>query len=175
MPRSHLLTLLLMVPWVGAPAQQLAELAPGARVRIEAPGVVAGRYSGTVLSRTPDTVVVASSAASIVRVPVSSLTSEEVSRGKSRSRGAMNGVPWGAGVGLVFGLLTSGVSGDAGYGSKGEYLAFNVAAGAIWGALIGAIAGAERWDSFHLPRRTSLLLPVAPDRGGLAVRLVVEH
>jgi hypothetical protein len=165
-----------------AGAQPFSELAPGARVRIRAPGIVAGRYTGTVLSRTADTLVVASSAAAVARVPVSSLTSVEVSRGKSRSRGALKGIAWGAPIGLVVGLLAAAaLSSDPNYGgleetSKGEFVAQSFAGGAIWGAIIGAIAGSERWDRYDLPTRTSLLFPIIPGGGaGLGVRVAVGH
>jgi hypothetical protein len=167
------LVLVLLAPLTSTDAQQLSEVAPGARVRIRAPGVVAGRYTGTVLSRTADTIAIASSGASSVRVPVASLTSVEVSRGKSRSRGAIKGAAWGAGIGLIFGVLTTGISDDVGYGSEGEYLAANLVGGAFWGALIGAIAGSERWDRYDLPARSSLVLPVTPGRFGVGVRLEV--
>jgi hypothetical protein len=169
------LTLVIAVPWSSTPAQPLAEVAPGARVRIQAPGIVAGRYAGTVLARTPDTLVVASAAAGAVRVPIASLTSVEVSRGRSRSLGAMKGAAWGAGIGLAIGLVTAGVADDQGYGSGGEYVVFNALGGAVWGAIIGAIAGSERWDRYDLSRRTSLVLPRPGHSPGLGLRVAIER
>jgi hypothetical protein len=117
--REIVVSVLLLgsLPLATVGAQPLSELAPGARVRIRAPGIVAGRYTGTVLSRTADTLVVASSAAAAARVPVSSLTSVEVSRGKSRSRGVLKGIAWGAPIGLAVGLLAAAsLSSDPDYG-----------------------------------------------------------
>ena len=172
--------LLALLPLATADAQPLSELAPGARVRIRAPGIVAGRYTGTVLSRTADTLVVASSAAASVRAPISSLTSVEVSRGKSRSRGALKGIAWGAPIGLGAGLLTAAaLSSDPDYGgldgvSKGEFVGQALVGGAIWGAIIGAIVGSERWDRYDLPARTSLLFPITPGGGArLGARVAV--
>jgi hypothetical protein len=173
------LLLLQSLPLASAGAQPLSELAPGARVRIRAPGIVAGRYTGTVLSRTADTLVVASSAAASARVPVSSLTSVEVSRGKSRSRGAFKGIAWGASIGLGVGLLTAAaLSSDPSYGgpdgqSKGELVAQALGGGAVWGVIIGAIVGSERWVRYDLPARTSLF-PITPGGGArLGVRVAV--
>jgi hypothetical protein len=180
--REIVVSVLLLgsLPLATVGAQPLSELAPGARVRIRAPGIVAGRYTGTVLSRTADTLVVASSAAAAARVPVSSLTSVEVSRGKSRSRGVLKGIAWGAPIGLVVGLLAAAaLSSDPDYGgleetSKGEFVAQSFAGGAIWGAIIGAIAGSERWDRYDLPTRTSLWRPITPGGGArLGVRVAV--
>ncbi|MFN2566738.1 MAG: hypothetical protein ABR499_17210, partial [Gemmatimonadaceae bacterium] len=122
---AGLLVLLPFLPLDAARAQQFSELAPGARVRIQAPGIVAGRYTGTVLSRTTDTLVVASSAAASARVPITALTSVEVSRGRSRSRGALKGIAWGGSIGLGIGLVAAALSESEDYGpgeSKAELI-----------------------------------------------------
>ena len=68
-----------------APARaQLTEIQPGARVRIAAPGIVAGRYVGTVLTRSADTVELGAPGTSPIKVPIARITSVEVSRGSSR-------------------------------------------------------------------------------------------
>ena len=74
---------------------QLTEVQPGARVRVEAPGIVAGRYVGTVLTRTADTVVVGNPHAVPLRIPFARITAIEISRGKSRTEGAISGIKWG--------------------------------------------------------------------------------
>jgi hypothetical protein len=172
-------TLLLvpLVPLTTAAAQQLSEVAPGARVRLRAPGVVAGRYSGTVLSRTADTLVVARTGGAPVRVPVSSLTSVEVSRGESRLMGAGKGALWGGAIGLGIGFLAAaaGEEDDFDGDSDGEVVIGSALGGAIWGVIIGAIVGSERWDRYDLPTRTSLVLPVQPGRFGLGLRVAVGH
>lgn len=148
------------------------EALPGARVRIAAPGVLAGRYVGTVLSRSADTIVVANSAGAQVRVPVTSMSSIEVSRGKSRMAGFTRGIAWGAPIGAGFGLLSmSAVDGtDQGDGEtwgQGEWVAYSALSGAIWGGLIGAIVGRERWDAYSAQGRVS----VVPRGGGVRVGL----
>jgi hypothetical protein len=174
MRRLRVVAVASLLPFATGRAQQLSELAPGARVRIQAPGVVAGRFTGTVLSRTADTLVVASSSSSSARVPISSLTSVEVSRGRSRSRGALKGVAWGAGIGLAIGLVAAGSSSSSDYASgesDSELIVGATGGGAIWGAIIGAIAGSEHWDRYELPRRTSLFVPIRHARPGLGVRI----
>lgn len=163
----------LLLTAVGA--QPLSEVAPGARVRIRAPGIVAGRYTGTVLSRTSDTIVVASSAAASVRVPVGSLTSVEVSRGRSRARGAGKGALWGGGIGIGLGVLAAAAGSAEDYGgeSDAEVITGSILGGAIWGALIGAIVGSERWERYDLPARTSLRLPAAPGRIAVALAVAI--
>ena len=144
-------------------AGQYAEVLPGARVRITAPGVVAGRYVGTVLSRPADTVVVANSGGAQVRVPIASMTSLEVSRGKSRMAGFTRGLMWGAPIGLGFGLVTMSTvdgtdQGDGQTWGQGEWAAYSALSGAIWGGIIGAVVGRERWDAY-LPQARVGVMP----------------
>lgn len=74
----------------GAPASPtFPEVVPGARIRLEAPNLVAGKFEGTVLERSGDTVVVASGPAVRVRIPLDAMTALAVSRGKSRGAGAV--------------------------------------------------------------------------------------
>jgi hypothetical protein len=155
--------------------QQLAEQpAPGARVRLRAPGVVAGRYTGTVLSRTPDTLVVGRSVATFVRVPVSALTSLEVSRGKSRSRGALRGAALCAPIfGAVLGLVADDPPGRSAVAGRVQVVAAGALMGGLGGAIAGAIMPSERWHRYDLPARTSLLLPVTPGPARAGVRIAV--
>jgi len=159
---SAVITLLSMhVHLLGAQAP-LGELQPGARVRVEAPGIVAGRYKGTVLTRTGDTLTLGGPSSAPVRLPLDRLTSVAISRGKSRSAGAVRGIAWGAPIGLLMGVLAVGLAEDCtnctDEPSDGEAVALGTLGGALWGAGIGAIIGRERWERFQLPTRTSLLL-----------------
>jgi hypothetical protein len=148
-----------------APAQaQLTEIQPGARVRIAAPGIVAGRYVGTVLTRSADTVELGAPGTSPIKVPIARITSVEVSRGSSRMLGAGRGVMWGAPIGLVIGIVAAAGTDADPYcydycSTSGSYKAGIVAgstvAGALWGAGIGAIVGRERWERFEIAPRTS--------------------
>lgn len=158
-----------------AQSARYPEVLPGARVRVTAPGVLAGRYVGTVLTRSSDTIIVANSAGAQVRVPIASMTSLEVSRGKSRMAGFRRGLLWGAPVGLGLGLATMSVADDTDRGDgstwgQGEWIAYNTVAGAFWGGVIGALIGRERWDAYATQPRVSLM-PIGPRFGvGLAFR-----
>jgi hypothetical protein len=160
-PSIAVCALLLALAGTAASAgAQLTELQPGARVRVTAPGAIAGRLDVTVISRTADTLVIASPSLASVPVPISRITSLEVSRGSSRVAGALYGAMWGGAIGVGLGLLTESSYGcsDCYYdnGSRGEWvIAGGIAYGSI-GAVIGAIAGRERWESFDLARRTSV-------------------
>jgi hypothetical protein len=142
---------------------QYSEAQPGTRVRIEAPGIVAGRYEGTVLSRDNDVVRLGSPNAVPVDVPIGRITSFEISRGKSR----WAGVGRGAGVGLVTGLVLGLIAAtadeearaywDAGRRdtlSRGEIVGYGAFAGVLWGGAIGALIPKERWERFAVAPRT---------------------
>jgi hypothetical protein len=166
MRRQSILIALAIVPALALSARaQLTELQPGARVRIQAPGIVAGRFAGTVLTRTADTLVIGAPNATPVRVPIDRISSAEVSRGSSRSLGALRGVEWGAPIGLVLGLAAAATTTSADYcfdctshdnSYRTGLITEGVLGGALWGAGIGALIGRERWDRFDVAPRTSL-------------------
>jgi len=152
---------------------QWAEVQPGARVRIQSPGIVAGRLVATVLARTTDSLTVASPSSAPIAVPMAKITSIEISRGKSHSLGAIRGVEWGAPIGAALGLATMTLlgcdgCGDIGYDRAG-YVGLSTLSGVFYGSIIGAIVGRERWDAFDLPRRTSL--GITTGGAALAVRV----
>ena len=157
-----MLVLTLMLGPIAAQAQY-AEAQPGTRVRIEAPGIVAGRFEGTVLSRDNDMVRVGSPSATPVDVPINRITSFEISRGASRWAGVRRGAVIGIPIGLAFGLIAA--SGDADSrmywdaggrdtASRGAIVAYSVLAGAFWGGVVGALIPKERWEPFALTPRT---------------------
>lgn len=138
---------------------QVSEIQPGARVRITAPGIVAGRYAATVLTRTIDTVRVSAPGMAPFDIPVRSIKYLEVSRGNSRTLGAVRGVLWGGGIGLAVGMIVAATDeNNANYNSlsAGEIVAYSTLSGGFYGAIIGAIVGRERWERFEMPVRTSL-------------------
>ncbi len=173
------LVLVLLAPHAQA---QLVEAQPGARMRIQAPGIVAGRYVGTVISRTADTLVLGSPTSAPVRVPVSRITSAEVSRGNSRGLGAVQGLKWGVPIGLAVGvLLAAGTSnpddqycidncGQTDSEYKRNIIIASLFSGAFWGAGIGAIVGHERWERFDITPHTSFDVRDGRTRLGAAVR-----
>jgi hypothetical protein len=143
-------------------AAQITEVRPGVRIRFSAPGVVDGRFTATVLSRTADTIEVGAPEVASLRVPVSRITALEVSRGNSRAAGALNGIAWGAPLGLAFGLATTSVVDtctecwrDTNKPTKTVWVLSGLIDGALIGGLIGSAIGRERWDWVDLPQRSS--------------------
>jgi hypothetical protein len=153
----------------------LAEVQPGARVRVDAPGIVAGRYVGTVLTRNDDTFTIGNPTGPPISVPLARIRSLEISRGKSRADGAIRGMLWGAPIGAVSGAFAGAFSDScetcADKTSTGEAILLFTASGVLWGAGIGAIVGRERWERFDLPVRTSLRF----DRRAVSLAFVVPR
>ena len=174
--RAWLCALLLVLP-AATTSAQIAEVQPGARVRLRAPGMVAGRYTGVVLSRTGDSMTVSRAAGQAVAVSFASVTSLEILRGKSRMKGAVKGALWGGGsMALLFASLPGSAkecrSTSSGTRcinlSVGESMLIGGTGGAFWGALIGALIGAERWERAEMPARVALT-PSMDGRGAQAV------
>ncbi len=170
----------MAIPRADAQLAQLVELQPGARVRVQAPGVVAGPLEATVVARARDTVTLTTSRGARVPVPLAAITAVEVSRGRSHRDGAVNGLAWGTGVGLATGLLSAIVDDAASAacagepcatdGTPGEIVAASFMTGAALGASIGAILGAEHWERLTIPTYVT----VRPSRTGLALAVVVQ-
>ena len=149
--------------WSAAAQAQATEAQPGARVRVTAPGIVAGKYTGTVLGRDGTVVRIGSTNAMPVEIPVARITSFEISKGKSRTAGAWRGLVWGVPIGLVTGLVLAPslrtcdiTCGPAASGEKSAFIAGGAVGGALWGAVIGALVGRERWERFDIAPRASL-------------------
>ena len=158
---------------------QLAALQPGTRVRVQAPAVAAGRLEGVVLSRSRDTVTLTRSRLAPIAVPFAAITAADVYRGRSHGDGAVTGLAWGSGVGLVVGIVAA-VTYDAGSDAcgtepcdnaytPGEVVAGSLMIGTALGAGIGAIKGAERWERLTL----HTFIAVRPSRDGLVLRLAI--
>jgi hypothetical protein len=155
---------------------QSSELQPGARVRLEAPGITAARLTGTILSRAGDTLLVGGPNVAPIRVPLTSISSLEVSRGSSRMEGAKRGIAWGLPIGLVFGTIVA-ISADCNSclnpptdTERADFALASTVSGVVWGAGIGALIGRERWERFDVNPRVSF---TARDRGmGVAVSLL---
>jgi len=181
----HLRSALALLVIGAAPLHaQLTELQPGARVRVEAPGIVAGRYVGTVLSRSADTLMLGAPNAAPVAVPIGRITNAEVSRGSSRLLGAGRGIMWGVPIGLGVGVLaavssdnpdglycpySSGCGGETSGSYKAGLIVGGTVAGAAWGALIGALVGRERWERFEVTPRSAFDFRDGRTRLGVAV------
>ncbi len=156
--RPLLLALLLPAALAVGPRAsdaQLAELRPGARVRVRAPSVLAGRPEAYIAARSGDSLTLVVPNQSPYVVPLAAITSAEVSRGKSRSRGAIKGVIWGGGIGVALGLFSLGSEEedcqvDCVREEPGVWMVTSLGSGVLLGAVIGAFVGAERWERLHL-------------------------
>lgn len=171
---AHALCLLTLS--AAAASAQYAEASPGARVRLQAPGILAGRFVGTVLTRDSSALHVGSPNAQPVDVPFDRITSFEISRGKSRSAGAWRGIQWGAPIGLGLGLLLapslrecSPTCRDATSSEKSDFILAGAVSGILWGAGIGALIGRERWERFDVAPRSGVDVRTGAAR--LGVRL----
>ena len=178
-PLSVLALSIIALSGISAPARaQHTEVQPGARVRIQAPGIVAGRYVGTVLTRSADTLELGTPGTAPIKVPLARITSLELSRGSSRSLGAMRGLAWGAPIGLVLGVIAAAGTDSDPYcfdncttsgSDKVAIAAAGALGGAFWGAGIGAIVGRERWERFDMAPRSAFDLRNGRATLGLAV------
>ncbi len=158
-------------------SQDEPQVIPGDRVRVLAPSVSPDRLVGTMLAMDPDSCVLdVEGRYKPVAVPLASLTSLQVSRGK-RSL---------AGPGAVVGMLTGGIAGvslalsackvEGACRSNGEDKTVVVAlvlgvGGAALGAGVGALLGAfkkvDRWEEVPLDAIRVGPAPNAP--GGVAI------
>lgn len=161
--RAAAYSLLLLSCLAAVAAAQYTEARPGARVRLRAPGIVAGRYVGTVLTRDSGAIHLGSPTAAPVDVPFDRITVLEISRGKSRSAGAWLGIEWGAPIGLGLGLLLAPslrvcdpTCHDATASEKNNFVGVGAVSGVLWGAGIGALIGRERWERFDIAPRTGV-------------------
>lgn len=168
--------LLVALPlWASVLPAQVAELGVGTRVRLRAPDVVAGRLTGVVIARGADSLTVTRPDAAPVTLRLGQVTTLDVSRGRSRSQGALKGALWGGGVMAVLGgvMLDGGTTCDASLPnepcdewSRAERVAYGAVSGALVGAAIGAFVGSEHWQRLTLPVRVG----VAPaGRAGVRV------
>lgn len=177
------LALAILLALVAAPAPsaaaqsaepRLAEVQPGSRVRVVAPGMLAGRYVATVITRTADSLVLAAPNTVPIRLPLAAITSIEISRGSSRWLGAQRGMAIGTPIGLGLGLLLAAAAADchncsAAASNRGAWFANGLLSGVFYGAAIGALVGRERWEPFSGPWHTSMQL--REGRPSLALRL----
>jgi hypothetical protein len=132
-------------------AAQMLDVRPGARVRVTAPGLVAGRIDGTVINRTDDSIVVATTSLAQYRLGLSSLGTLEVYQGRSHGLGARNGALWGAGVMLPFAMIATIDTPRTGDAFAVVAEVETVYAGV--GAIIGSIIGADSWGAHDLAPR----------------------
>jgi hypothetical protein len=143
---------------------------PGAKVRIDAPGFTLNRTEGVILTMTPDTITIFGEGLAPLPIPRAAIRELALSSGKDHWLGAQKGtrigVEWGAGIGIV-GAALSDETCTSGYGAprtcspttftdRVAVASLVTFAGAFYGAIIGAIAGSERWDSVEMPKRATI-------------------
>ena len=143
----------------------LPGLSPGARVRIDAPGVLAGRLVTTVIARSRDTVTVRArerytrapgeERLASLAVPIDRITHVEVSRGRSRLVGAVVGAVSGAALGLAAATLDNRAPANCVLGcenrpSNSERLRDVGTIGAVAGSVVGLMLARERWRRIDL-------------------------
>jgi hypothetical protein len=189
MNRIYYCALALGVPLsgLGAQAEEPPALAAGDRVRVVAPKPVCtypeaapcyGQVVGLLQSIDSASIVIWRENGGTVRVSRAPGVRLDVSTGRgacSEHRGScvVLGLLGGAGVGAAVGLVS--VQSQGGARACGENLCeliywFTVPAGAVLGAIVGAVAGREDWEAADLPARLSVG-PAGPGRLALAVSL----
>ena len=172
--RALITALALLAAVSGAlPAQapDTSRLAEGARVRVEAPALFAGRRVGSVAAMRGDTLLLRVRDRAVA-VPLARVERIEVRRGdRRRGAGALRGMGIGLLSGIAVGLAyarideTSEPCGDGPCGiGYFIYPILGGGAGLALGGVLGAAAGWQRWERVPLPARVGL----APRRGGLA-------
>lgn len=160
-----------------ASAQVFPQVHSGSRVRVRAANVV-GEITGKITSRTDETFVIDDERGSVYTVPLAALSDLRVSRGVSRSRGALEAAVWGGGLGLGVGFLFAALP-DAAHNSGGwigtpsnaEFIQIGSGAGLVIGAALGAVGGHEQWEPLRIPAS----IAVFPLRRGLGLRLTLTR
>ena len=167
-----------LLPFAPVAAQEsafLPQLSPGVRVRIDAPGVLAGRLATTVVSRTRDSVKVRArerhepvkgeERLDYLTLALDRITFVEVSGGRSQLKGAAVGMLAGAAVGVALANMGAVVGADdnAQEVCKGNVdfcdgpRTYQAALfGATIGGFLGLFFGRERWTRVDFAPRTSL-------------------
>ena len=168
-------TMMLMLLTTVAGAQ-LPELAPGSRLKLDLTD--RRKVEGTLMSQTADSLVVAAEGAVITRLPASSVGRIQSTMGKSRGAGAKKGAKIGAIIGGSFGLVVGlAAYSDPDYrGAEAPILwgLVGAADGALYGVVIGAIAGSQNWKTvYERPFDVSVARP--PLGGGLRFGLSVRY
>ncbi len=158
--------LALLVP-VSLLAQEEAVVEPGAKVRVMAPSFSSQWLVGTLVEMRADSwVLEVEGRDSLLALPLSSVSSLEVSRGqKTRAlKGAVIGLVSGAGGGVLIGLLSD--DGPGTYPAKDRALIAGVVfsvVGGLTGLGIGYGIKVDRWETVPLDR---LRVSIVPQRDG---------
>ncbi len=164
-----LMTLMFVLPFDGS-AQAVPS--PGNRIRIkQVDGTV---LTGTLATLSPETIQLSVGAAvPTVEVPVEGIEALEISLGRQSRFGKYFGLTLAATsiAGAIIGAIAYVDTGPCswlciGPQTRGEYIAWGLAGGAIIGLPLGAIIGSqvreERWNRVALPAPTAPRLTIRP-------------
>jgi len=164
--------LLLVLSGADAGAGQATRLVPGARVRVAAPPGVPQRSTARIVAVSADTLILAD-LGGVPRqsVPLVSIASLEVSRGRTALRDAGIGFLAGAAIGAVIGAASSRPEDFLGQGA-GAVLGATLfgATGVVVGVIVGS--SHERWQRVN-PSQIGMDM-AAPREAGFAVSLSVR-
>lgn len=128
----------------------------GARVRVTAPDLARRPIIGQVLTLFPDTLLIQVSPESAREVPLASIRTLEVSRGRQRERGFLRGAAIGLGVSLALGaiaLVHDNRNPGEGVGMSFIIPVLVAPVLTLGGGLIGASQGPDRWEAVEIPPR----------------------
>jgi hypothetical protein len=158
-----LLAALLQAPATPAPLSPpaTARADSGFRVRITVEKPSKHSHVGTLVSADADSLRFTTDTSGVVAIPTGSVTRFERSRGRrsNAGRGALLGGVIGGAAGLILGIGAEADNSDWGIqiGAEGIALAtlFMGAAGAGFGALIGAASKGEHWERLTIPDRSA--------------------
>jgi hypothetical protein len=146
-----------------------AALVEGAKVRLEAPAVSAGRIQGAVAELGATALVVAVDERRVT-VPWRAITRMDVSAGERRH--ALRGLLIGAGAGAALSIVmpkcvNEGCSTEVGF--EPVFALMGALGGSAWGSLVGALVKTDDWKA------SSARLSVAPTpRRGVIVALSIS-
>lgn len=143
----------------------------GQRVRIVAPAIGSARIDGTVVEIGPDSLFVHADSPQGARVgiPVASICTADIRRGRNHALGALVGMGLGIAVlgggSAIIGALTPGCRGDECYTRESGarfYFLLGSLVGAPLGLVTGAVIGVVEWERVV----GGASMQVGADRGG---------
>jgi len=177
MARTTIATLLLLGLAVPAAAQDANTLAPGTRVRVEAPTVTDGRTTGSLASIDATVLHLTLEDGETLTVPRDAVESIEVSAGR-RSHWVR-----GSGIGALVGLAFSGTVAIIGANESdssldsldramyGAFIVVTTAGSAVVGGVTGALIRTEQWEPMPASGVRVGVRPVAGGGVGIGVSL----
>jgi hypothetical protein len=147
---------LLLLPFSGAGAQQVPEIAEGDRVRVQLEGrplqeegwAAPQQLRGTLLAQHADSLVLQIHPGTTpITVALGSVRRLEISRGvPTRAQSALREGAMYALMGAIYFPVAESLASERQFGSTGEAALVGAALGAAGGALLGAIFPRERWS-----------------------------